>query len=71
MERLRYLDDIMPANVNTVFSDRHSIREELRLADLVIAKQRNGPIGKVPLRFLGSFTRFENRIDDLPEEPPE
>lgn len=36
MERLRYLDDIMPANVNTVFSDRHSIREELRLADLVI-----------------------------------
>ncbi|MBX3442565.1 MAG: alanine dehydrogenase [Planctomyces sp.] len=36
MERLRYLDDIMPANVNTVFSDRHNIREELRLADLVI-----------------------------------
>jgi alanine dehydrogenase len=36
VERLRYLDDIMPANVNTVFSDRHNIREELRLADLVI-----------------------------------
>jgi alanine dehydrogenase len=36
MERLRYLDDIMPANVNTVFSDRHNIREELKLADLVI-----------------------------------
>jgi alanine dehydrogenase len=36
MERLRYLDDVMPANVNTVFSDRHNIREELRLADLVI-----------------------------------
>ena len=36
VERLRYLEDIMPANVNTVFSDRHSIRDQLRLADLVI-----------------------------------
>ena len=36
VDRLRYLEDIMPANVNTVFSDRHSIREQLRLADLVI-----------------------------------
>lgn len=36
MTRLRYLDDIMPANVNVLFSDRHTIREELRLADLVI-----------------------------------
>jgi replicative DNA helicase len=45
-------------------------REDLRgLADLIIAKQRNGPIGNVPLRFLGQFTRFENRAEDLPEEP--
>jgi alanine dehydrogenase len=36
MDRLRYLDDIMPANVNVLFSDRHVIREQLRLADLVI-----------------------------------
>lgn len=36
MQRLRYLDDIMPANVNVLYSDRHTIREELRLADLVI-----------------------------------
>lgn len=36
VDRLRYLEDIMPANVNTVFSDRHNIREQLRLADLVI-----------------------------------
>jgi alanine dehydrogenase len=35
-ERLRQLDDVLPANVNTIFSDRHNIREELRLADLVI-----------------------------------
>src|SRR5687767_196 len=36
MDRLRYLDDVMPANVNCLFSDRHTIREELKLADLVI-----------------------------------
>lgn len=33
---LRYLDDIMPPNVNTVFSDRHNIIEQLKRADLVI-----------------------------------
>jgi replicative DNA helicase len=44
-------------------------REDLRgLADLIVAKQRNGPIGTVPLRFLSQFTRFENRAEDLPEE---
>jgi alanine dehydrogenase len=36
MDRLRYLDDIMPANVNCLYSDRHTIREELKLADLVV-----------------------------------
>jgi alanine dehydrogenase len=36
MDRLRYLDDVMPANVDCLFSDRHTIREQLRLADLVI-----------------------------------
>ena len=36
VERLRYLDDIMPPNVNTLFSDRHNIREQLRKADLII-----------------------------------
>ncbi len=36
MDRLRYLDDIMPPNVNVLFSDRHTIRAQLKLADLVI-----------------------------------
>ena len=35
-DRLRYLDDVMPANVNVLFSDRHVIRDELALADLVV-----------------------------------
>ncbi len=47
-------------------------REDVKgLADLIIAKQRNGPIGTVPLRFLGQYTRFENRAEDLGEEPVE
>lgn len=36
LDRLRYLDDVMPPNVNALFSDRHTIREQLRRADLVI-----------------------------------
>ena len=36
LERLRYLDDVMPANVHTLYSDPHTIREQLRLADLVV-----------------------------------
>jgi alanine dehydrogenase len=36
VDRLRYLDDIMPQNVNTLFSDRHTIRDQLLQADLVI-----------------------------------
>lgn len=29
-------------------------------AEIIIGKQRNGPIGMVPLTFLGEYTRFEN-----------
>ena len=30
------------------------------LAEIIVAKQRNGPIGRVKLTFLGQYTRFEN-----------
>ncbi|MDX2052241.1 MAG: alanine dehydrogenase [Polyangiaceae bacterium] len=36
LDRLRYLDDVMPPNVTTLFSDRHTIRDQLTRADLVI-----------------------------------
>jgi alanine dehydrogenase len=36
LDRLRYLDDIMPPNVTTLYSDRHTIVESIERADLVI-----------------------------------
>jgi alanine dehydrogenase len=36
LDRLRYLDDIMPPNVTTLYSDRHTILESIERADLVI-----------------------------------
>jgi replicative DNA helicase len=50
----------------------HREREDLKgLAELIVAKQRNGPVGTVNLVFLHAQTKFENRAEDtgdLPEE---
>lgn len=43
-------------------------REDLKgQAQLVLAKQRNGPIGRINLVFLKECTKFENRTGDLDE----
>ena len=34
------------------------------IADISIAKQRNGPIGDFPLTFVGRYTKFENWVPD-------
>jgi alanine dehydrogenase len=36
LERLRYLSDVMPANVETLYSNRHTLLERLATADLVV-----------------------------------
>ena len=36
LERLRYLSDVMPANVQLIHSNRHNILEQITTADLVI-----------------------------------
>jgi alanine dehydrogenase len=36
LERLRYLDEVLPANVQTLFSNRHNLLEQIVSADLVI-----------------------------------
>jgi replicative DNA helicase len=53
------------------YADSDEERTELEgKAELIIAKQRNGPIGQVKLTFLKDFTRFEDRAED-PVEPEE
>ncbi len=39
-------------------------------AEIIIGKQRNGPIGTIDLRFDGEFTRFDNLAEEA-ELPPE
>lgn len=37
----------------------HATEDNRGRADLIVAKQRNGPVGTIPLAFLKEFTRFE------------
>jgi len=36
LDRLRYLDDVMPANVRTIYSDPHAIEYHCTISDLII-----------------------------------
>jgi replicative DNA helicase len=46
------------------FRDREDVKG---LAELIVAKQRNGPTGEVKLSFFGSQMRFENRAPTMDE----
>ncbi len=41
------------------------------VADIAIAKQRNGPIGDFPLTFVGRYTKFENWVPDTYNDYPD
>jgi alanine dehydrogenase len=59
LDRLRYLDDVMPRNVTTLYSDRHNILDGLARADLLI--------GAVLIP--GARAPFLVRRDDLKKMP--
>src|SRR3982751_3344625 len=50
--------------------DEEARAEKEGEAELIIAKQRNGPVGEIPLTFLKEFTRFEDRARNV-REPEE
>ena len=39
--------------------------EDKGIAEIIIGKQRNGPIGKIKLSFIGNLTKFENLASDI------
>jgi len=47
------------------------IRDEDKPAKLIIGKQRNGPIGDVPLAFIEEYTRFEDLAPEFGPAPAE
>jgi replicative DNA helicase len=47
--------------------DEEARVEKAGEAELIIAKQRNGPVGEIPLTFLKEFTRFETRARNVSE----
>jgi Replicative DNA helicase len=47
--------------------DEEARAEKEGEAELIIAKQRNGPVGEIPLTFLKEFTRFEDRARNVRE----
>ncbi len=47
--------------------DEEARQEKAGEAELIIAKQRNGPVGEVSLTFRKEFTRFEDRARNVSE----
>src|SRR6516165_8394017 len=60
LDRLRYLDDVMPPNMTTLYSDRHNILDSLTRADLLI--------GAVLIP--GARAPYLVRREDLKRMPP-
>jgi len=54
------------------YAETDESKEEAKgKATLIIAKQRNGPVGDIPLTFLKEYTRFEDRAEsDEPAPDP-
>jgi replicative DNA helicase len=47
-----------------VYSKEETKEDERGIAEVIIGKQRNGPIGTARLAFIHEYTRFENLARD-------
>jgi len=56
LDRLRYLSEVMPANVQTVYSDPHAVRDHALQADLIIGAVLI-PGGRTPVLIPASMLR--------------
>ena len=55
-------DIVMTLYRDEVYNDE---TDDKGIAEIIISKQRNGPIGTVKLTFLGQYTKFENYVDPV------
>jgi len=56
LDRLRYLDEVMPANVRTVYSDPHAVAKHAAQADLIVGAVLI-PGGRTPVLIPASMLR--------------
>jgi replicative DNA helicase len=57
--------------VALIHREEYYDRENIDLqgkANLIIAKQRNGPVGEIELHFDSKCTRFDNLAGELPKK---
>jgi replicative DNA helicase len=59
---LRHIVGISDTIQKKAYRDKvyHPETEHKGIAEIIIGKQRNGPIGFIRLVFIGKYTRFEN-----------
>jgi replicative DNA helicase len=58
-------------NIIFIYRDDYYDQESQQkgVAELIVAKQRNGPTGRVKVKFHASYTRFENLAPgDAPDD---